>query len=248
MSDERKETKKMYVWKSAQLQNKIFLQKNWAYFEYTNGESNTFGGNMTCVTRKLLLANTDGSIRLITHDWNSNEDKWTQLKCIPEGHAFQVAVTLEIIQGLVKMAALHDDWVISDIQLFLDYKTKEEELKKIIQKIKENRGYYVLLFDGLSALSAPLAVKSLTITNKTGDSIYLCANGEIAETGDTKEMEKAVKETVLQYLSGVHAAPAVNEPAEQVHAEDICIHCEMYNSEECALSPCDKVKKLCGWK
>lgn len=198
--------------------------------------------------KKLFLTNIGGSIRLIAHDWDPNEEKGIQLKCIPEGHAFQVAVTLEMMQGLVKMAALHDGWIISDIQLFLDYKTKEEELKKIIQKIKENRGYYVLLFDGLSALSDHLAVKALTIADENGDSIYLCANGEIAETGDTEELEKAVKETVLQYLSDVYASPAVNEPAEQEHAEDICIHCEMYSSEECALSPCDKIKRLCGWK
>ena len=91
-------------------------------------------------------------------------------------------------------------------------------------------------------------VKSLTIADENENVICVYVNGEIAETGNTEEMEKAVKDVILQYLSGIYAGPAVNEPAEQTHAEDICIHCEMYGSEECALSPCDKVKRLCGWK
>jgi len=40
-----------------------------------------------------------------------------------------------------------------------------------------------------------------------------------------------------------HAGPTVNESAEQ-KSESICNRCEMEGSEECALSPCDKVKKL----
>ena len=148
---------------------------------------------MNCVHKKLFCDFTDVHPPIIVHNWNSDEDKYVQLKRLLSPHVSQVCAPVDLMRELVKIAAFHDGWSVTEISLS-DART--------IQKTRENRGYYIAVLDQLAALDedSSWTVEAMSIADENGNSICVKVDGELIETGNAAELESAVKQTVFQYM------------------------------------------------
>lgn len=155
------------------------------------------------VHKKLFCDYTDVHPKIIVHNWNPDEDRYVQLKRLLHPHVSQVCVPTDLMRKLVKMAALHDGWDVTEINLSDAYSEEETELRRTIQKARDNRGYFIALLDLLSALDEDfisLAVEAMTIADENGNSIRVRVDGELIETGNAAELESAVKQVILHYM------------------------------------------------
>ena len=159
---------------------------------------------MNCVHKKLFCDFTDVHPKIIVHNWNPDEDKYVQLKRLLSPHVSQVCIPVDLMRELVKMAALHDGWSVTEISLSDAYSEEEGELRRTIQKTRENRGYYIAVLDQFSALDEDfsLAIETLTIADENRNRICVRIDGELIETGNAAEMESAVKQAVFEYMYG----------------------------------------------
>ena len=159
---------------------------------------------MPTVHKKLFCDYADIHPKIIVHNWNPDEDRYVQLKRLLHPHVSQVCVPTDLMRKLVKMAALHDGWDVTEINLSDAYGEEETELRRTIQKTRENRGYYIAVLDQLSALDedSRWVVEAMSIANENGNSICVKVDGELIEKGDTAELESAVRQAILEYMYG----------------------------------------------
>lgn len=157
---------------------------------------------MGCVHKKLFCDYTDVHPKIIVHNWNPNEDRYVQLKRLLSPRVSQICVPVDLMRELVKITALHDRWKVVDISLSDAYSEEEIELRRTIQKTRENRGYYIAALDQLSALDkdASWTVEAMSIADENGNSICVRVDGELIETGNATELESAAKQAVFQYM------------------------------------------------
>lgn len=161
---------------------------------------------MGCVHKKLFCDYTDVHPKIIVHNWNPNEDRYVQLKRLLSHHISQVCVPVDLMRKLVKMAALHDRWEVVEISLSdVDvYSEEETELRRTIQKTRENRGYYITMLDQLAVLDedSSLTVETMSIADENGNSICVRVDGELIETGNAAELEPAIRQVIFEYMYG----------------------------------------------
>lgn len=159
---------------------------------------------MLAVHKKLFCDCTDVYPKIIAHNWNPDEDKYAQLKRLLSPRVSQVCAPVDLMRELVKMAALHDGWSVTEISLSDAYSEEEGELRRTIQKTRENRGYYIAVLDQLSALDEDfsLAIETLTIADENRNRICLRVDGELIETGNAAELESDIRQAVFEYMYG----------------------------------------------
>lgn len=157
---------------------------------------------MPTVHKKLFCDFADIHPKIIVHNWNPGEDKYEQLKRLLYPHVSQVCVPTDLMRQLVKITALHDGWDVTEINLSDAYGEEETELRRTIQKTRDNRGHFIALLDLLSALDEDfsLVVEAMTIADENGNSIRVRVDGEVIETGDAAELESAVRQTIIEYM------------------------------------------------
>lgn len=157
---------------------------------------------MLTVHKKLFCDCTDVYPKIIAHNWNPDEDKYAQLKRLLSPRVSQVCAPVDLMRELVKMAALHDGWSVTEISLSDAYSEEEGELRRTIQKTRENRGYYITMLDQLAALDeySSLTVETMSIADENGNAICVRVDGEVIETGNAAELESAIRQAILQYM------------------------------------------------
>ena len=101
---------------------------------------------MNCVHKKLFCDFTDVHPPIIVHNWNSDEDKYVQLKRLLSPHVSQVCAPVDLMRELVKIAAFHDGWSVTEISLSDAY--SEEEAVEAMSIADENGNSICVKVDG----------------------------------------------------------------------------------------------------
>lgn len=154
------------------------------------------------LNKKLFRNCTGGSLQIITRIWRPDQDHTNEIHRMNANHVHQIILPLSIMQKLIRMTARHG-WKIEGIKLSPVYYEEEKKLNSLIRNMRGS--CHLILQKRLSDIARnsefDWCVDSITIADGNGDSIRIRINGDLVETGNADELEKAVIEMIQNHLT-----------------------------------------------